>query len=147
MGRRYDRPVDDPRLHYPLSTRRPGDVRTPSGVPLEELTLAGLREGRVDAGDVRATAGTLRLQADVADAAGQAPLAVNLRRGAELTAVPDDVVLAVYTALRPRRSTAAELEAWAQRLEGEFGAPTSAALVREACEAYAARGLLRREPA
>ncbi|MEZ5099556.1 MAG: diol dehydratase small subunit [Thermoleophilia bacterium] len=139
--------MDDPRRHYPLSTRRPDEVRTPSGVPLAELTLASLREGRLDAGDVRATAATLRLQADVAAVAGQAPLAVNLRRGAELTAVPDEVVLAVYTALRPHRSTAAELDAWATRLADEFGAEASAALVREARDAYAARGLLRREPA
>ena len=39
-------------------------------------------------------------------------------RAAELAQVPDDELLAIYTALRPHRSTAAELEAWAVRLEG-----------------------------
>ncbi|MGH3132503.1 MAG: diol dehydratase small subunit [Gaiellaceae bacterium] len=47
----------------------------------------------------------------------------------------------MYTALRPRRATAAELEEWAARLEGH-GAEKSAAFVREAATAYSERGLL-----
>ena len=66
----------------------------------------------------------------------------NLRRAAELTGVPDEVILEIYTALRPHRSTADELEAWANRLEGEFGAPMNAAFVREAKAVYAERNLL-----
>jgi propanediol dehydratase small subunit len=54
--------------------------------------------------------------------------------------VPDDELLEIYTALRPGRSSAAELEAWAARLE-ELGAPRNAAFVREAAAAYAVRGL------
>ena len=50
-------------------------------------------------------------------------------------------MLELYTALRPRRSTAAELEGWAVRLE-DGGAAATAAFVREAAEVYAARGLL-----
>ena len=38
--------------------------------------------------------------------------------------------------------TAAELEAWAARQEGELSAPLCDAFVREAADAYAARGLL-----
>ena len=75
-------------------------------------------------------------------ASGRAQLAENLGRAAELTTVPDDVILEVYTALRPHRSTAAELEAWATRLESEFGARDTAALVREARAVYAERRLL-----
>jgi propanediol dehydratase small subunit len=51
-------------------------------------------------------------------------------------------VLDAYTALRPRRSTAAELEALAERLEREFAAPRTAAFVREALAVYAQRGFL-----
>jgi propanediol dehydratase small subunit len=47
----------------------------------------------------------------------------------------------VYSALRPRRATAAELEDWAARLES-LGAERTAAFVREAAAAYAERGLL-----
>src|SRR5437899_10252981 len=91
---------------------------------------------------MRATAGTLGLQAQVALAAGRAQLAVNLERAAELTGVPDEVILEVYTALRPHRSTADELEKWADRLEGEFEATLTAAFVREARAVYAQRNLL-----
>ena len=133
----------DPETDYPLASERPDLVRTPSGLALDELTLAALREGRLDAGDMRATPATLERQAAVARAAGRTQLAENLSRAAELTSVPDDVVLELYTALRPGRSSAEELEAWADRLAEEYGAPGVSAFVREAGAAYAGRGLLR----
>jgi propanediol dehydratase small subunit len=121
---------------YPFG--RDGDVRTLRGRRLADLRLD---DPELTREELRATPETLRLQADVAEAAGRGPLAQNLRRAAELATVREDVVLAVYTALRPRRSTADELDEWARRLEAE-GAPLSAAFVREAAEVYAARGLL-----
>jgi propanediol dehydratase small subunit len=130
----------DPVTDYPLGTRRPELVTTPSGLPLEDVTLAAARDGHLTADDTRATAATLGLQAEVARAAGRGQLADGLERAAELTRVPDDELLAVYTALRPGRSSADELEAWAARLE-ELDAPLNAAFVREAAAAYAARGL------
>jgi propanediol dehydratase small subunit len=132
----------DPRSDYPLGARRPDLVSTPSGLPFEELTLEALRAGRIVSSDMRATPETLRRQSEVAEASGRTQLAENLARAAELTAVPEEVVLEIYTALRPHRSTAAELEAWAARLEGEFGAAGSAAFVREAKLAYTERRLL-----
>ena len=122
-------------------------VRTPGGLGLEELTLDALRSGRLDASEMRATAETLELQAQVALAAGRVQLAANLERAAELTGVPDEVILEVYTALRPHRSTADELESWAERLEQEFQATMTAAYVREARAVYAKRNLLADEPA
>jgi propanediol dehydratase small subunit len=133
----------DPKRDYPLGTCRPDLVSTPGGLPLADVTLDSLRAGRIDAAEMRATPATLRLQAEVARAAGRSPLAASLERAAELAAVPDDLLLAVYTALRPRRATAAELEAWAARLEGH-GAEKTAAFVREAAAAYDERGLLAR---
>jgi propanediol dehydratase small subunit len=132
----------DPRSDYPLGARRPDLVSTPSGLPFEGLTLEALRAGRIVSSDMRATPETLRRQSEVAETSGRTQLAENLARAAELTAVPDEVVLEIYTALRPHRSTAAELEAWAARLEGEFGAAGSAAFVREAKLAYTERRLL-----
>ena len=130
----------DPVTDYPLGTRRPELVATPSGLALDDVTLAAARDGRLRADDTRATAETLRLQAEVARAAGRAQLAEGLERAAELTGVPDEELLAVYTALRPGRSSADELERWSARLE-ELGAPLNAAFVREAAAAYGARGL------
>jgi len=133
----------DPASDYPLGTRRPDLVTTPSGIPLADVTLDSLRSGSLDRDDIRATPETLRRQADVARAAGRAPLAENLERAAELASVPAESMLEIYTALRPHRSTAEELEAWAERLEGELAAPAIAAFVREAGAVYAQRGLLR----
>jgi propanediol dehydratase small subunit len=131
----------DPIRDYPLGTERPDLVTTPGGLPLAEVTLDALRGGRVDASEMRATASTLRMQADVARGAGRPQLAESLERAAELSAVPDELLLDVYTALRPGRATAAALEEWATRLEGH-GATATAAFVREAAAAYWERGLL-----
>ena len=125
----------DPRSDYPLGSARPELVTTPGGLALDEITLD------VPAEEIRATPETLLRQAAVARATGRVQLAESLERAAELASVPDDSLLDVYTALRPGRSTAAELEAWAARLE-EWGATRTAAFVREAAAAYAARGLL-----
>jgi propanediol dehydratase small subunit len=132
----------DPASDYPLGSRRPDLVRTPSGLALDELTLEAARAGRFGADDLRATPETLRRQSAVALAAGRTQLADNLARAAELADVAAETILEIYTALRPHRSTADELEAWAVRLETELGAPLSAAFVREAASAYEARGLL-----
>jgi len=131
----------DPSRDYPLGTRRPDLVTTPAGTLLGDVTLDALRVGRLSAGEIRATPETLRLQAEVARAGGRAQLGENLERAAELAAVPDERLLEIYTALRPRRATGAELEAWAARLAGH-GAAKTAAFVREAAAAYAERGLL-----
>jgi propanediol dehydratase small subunit len=132
----------DPIADYPLGTQRPDLVRTPGGLGLDELTLDALRSGRLAASEMRATGETLELQAQVAFAAGRAQLAANLGRAAELTGVPDEVILEVYTALRPHRSTANELESWADRLERDFRAVATAAFVREARAVYEQRNLL-----
>jgi propanediol dehydratase small subunit len=136
----------DPASDYPLGEKRPDLVTTPSGLPLDEVTLESLRAGRLAWEDLRATPETLRRQSAVAVAAGRATLADNLARAAELATIPDETILEIYSALRPHRSTADELAAWAHRLDG-IGAPLSAAFVREAAEVYAKRGLLAGERA
>ena len=133
----------DPVSDYPLGSKRPDLARTPSGLGLDDVTLEALRDGRLVADDLRATPETLRRQSAIALAAGRAALADNLARAAELAAIADETLLEIYTALRPHRSTAPELEQWAGRLESEFDASLIAAFVREAMEVYATRGLLR----
>jgi propanediol dehydratase small subunit len=128
----------DPHADYPLGAERPDLVASPGGIPLAELTL---HAPGTTAAELRATPDTLRLQADVAAAAGRPALAANLLRAAELAPLPDETILGVYTALRPRRSSADELEGWSERLE-KLGAPLTAAFVREARQVYAERGLL-----
>ncbi|MGB7859501.1 MAG: diol dehydratase small subunit [Acidimicrobiia bacterium] len=135
-------PPLEPSADYPLGTRRPDLIKTPSGAALEDINLDQLRAGVIAGEDIRATSETLLLQAEIAAATGRDQLAENLRRAAELTRVPDDVVLAVYTALRPGRSTATALEDWAVAMETEFRAPSVAAFIREAKAVYLNRGLV-----
>jgi propanediol dehydratase small subunit len=132
----------DPVTDYPLGTRRRDLVTTPSGLRLDEVTLGAARAGSLAPDDTRAAAETLALQAEVARAAGRIQLADGIERAAELTRVPDDELLAIYTALRPGRSSADELEACAARLD-ELGASRNASFVREAAEAYRERGLTK----
>jgi len=115
-------------------------VQALSGRPVEGLTVAAVRAGEIGLADLRIHPDTLERQAVVAEEHGNPQLADNLRRAAELTLLPDDEVLAIYEALRPGRSTAAQLTALADSLAGR-GLPRCAALVAEAAEVYARRGL------
>ena len=116
------------------------EVRALSGRPVGELTLAAVRRGEIGLEDLRIHPDTLERQAAVAEEHANPQLAGNLRRAAELTRLADEEVLAIYETLRPGRATAAELAALADSLAGR-GLPRCAALVAEAAEVYARRGL------
>jgi propanediol dehydratase small subunit len=115
-------------------------VRALSGKPVDTLTVEAVRSGEVGLADLRIHPETLERQAVVAEQHGNPQLAENLRRAAELTGIPDDEVLAVYEALRPGRSTPAQLTGLAESLAAR-GLPRCAALLAEAAEVYARRGL------
>ena len=117
-------------------------TRAFSGRDAAELTTDRLAREELGVDDVRIHPETLEAQAHVAERHDNPQLAANFRRAAELALIPEAEVMAVYEALRPHRSTAAELEAFAVRLDAS-PAPLCAALVREAAEVYARRGLLR----
>ena len=68
--------------------------------PVGELTLEAVRRGEVTLPDLRIHPESLEHQARVAQEHGNPQLADNLRRAAELTALGDDEVLAIYEALR-----------------------------------------------
>jgi propanediol dehydratase small subunit len=115
-------------------------VRALSGRPVEELTVEAVRAGEVGLADLRIHPETLERQAAVAKERSNPQLAENLRRAAELTQLPDDEVLAIYEALRPGRSSVAQLTALAGSL-ADRGLLRCSALVAEAAEIYARRGL------
>jgi propanediol dehydratase small subunit len=115
-------------------------VRALSGRPVESLTVEAVRAGEIGVSDLRIHPETLERQAVVAEEHANPQLAENLRRAAELTQLPDEEVLAIYEALRPGRSTAGQLTALAGSLAGR-GLPRCAALVAEAADVYARRGL------
>lgn len=129
---------------YPLAETRPETIRALSGKPMSEITLDAVLAGDVAMDDLRIDASALRQQAAIARAAGRETLARNLERGADLVAVPQSEIMAVYDLLRPGRAKSkAELLAAASRLRDEHGAATIAAFVEEAAEVYDRRGLFR----
>ncbi|MHB1042809.1 MAG: diol dehydratase small subunit [Eubacteriales bacterium] len=133
----------DPKKDYPLSEKRPELIRTATGKSLEDITIENVLNKKITPQDVRITAESLLMQAQIAEACGQRQLAKNFRRAAELTKVPDERILEIYTALRPYRSTREELLAIADELENKYGAKINAAFVLESAEAYGRRGRLR----
>lgn len=134
-----------PDKDYPLAAKRPELVRTPTGKSLADITLEKALKGEVKPEDVRISPETLRLQAEIADGVGRNQFANNLRRAAELTAIPDDRILEIYNALRPYRSTKQELFAIADEMEFKYNAKINAAFVREAAGVYERRNRLRAE--
>ena len=135
----------NPKTDYPLATKRPELVTTPTGKTLKDITLDKVVSGEIKSEDVRITGETLELQAQVAESVGRTQFARNLRRAAELTRVPDDRILEIYNSLRPYRSTKSELLAIAEELETKYQAKVNAALVKEAADVYERRGRLRTE--
>jgi propanediol dehydratase small subunit len=120
---------------YPLAEKTPETVRTPSGLPLGEVTLDAILEGRIAMEDLRVTADALERQAAIAESAGRPQLAENLRRASELVGMPEARILEIYNALRPGRACRSELLRLAQDVEAGYGASRCAALIREAAGA------------
>jgi len=124
------------RQDYPLSIKRTDLVKSATGKKLN---------GKIGAEDCRIAPETLEMQAQIAESVGRHAFARNLRRAAELIAVPDTRVLEIYNALRPYRSTKVELLAIADELEDKYNAKVNAQLVREAAELYEKRDRLRKD--
>ena len=109
------------------------------------LTLEQLRAGKIRPDDVTISRETLLAQAARAEAEGYPQLARNFRRAAELTAIPNDVLLQTYDKLRPYRSTYYELLAMSQEIAARYDAPETGEYIRQAAEAYRAKGLLAKD--
>jgi propanediol dehydratase small subunit len=139
-------PRDNLDTLYPVGEKQPDQVRTRRGHALRDLTLDKVLAGEVVAADFGITAEGLLRQAEIAERAGRPHLARNLRRGAELVAIPDEELLAIYELLRPGRAHSADdLRATAQRLRAAYGADATAALIEEAALAYERRGIFQRQ--
>ena len=128
---------------YPLGEKVPEKVKSATGKVLADFTLDKLKSGELTAEDFRIAPETLEMQAQVAESVDRDSLARNMRRAAELIAVPDDQLLSVYNALRPYRSTKAELYGIADELEKKYACTINAAFIREAADVYEKRGRLK----
>ncbi|MFA0440889.1 diol dehydratase small subunit [Vibrio sp. 10N.222.51.C12] len=128
---------------YPLASKHPDWVKTPTGKTAEDITLDNVLNGNVTNQDMRITPEILRIQAQIARDAGRELLAVNFERAAELTAVPDERVLEIYNALRPYRSSKQDLLSIGDELDSTYQASICAKYVREAAELYEQRKKLK----
>ena len=117
------------------------NVRTFTGRSLQDLSIEKVLAGELTVEDFRTSAETLREQANAAESGGYRQLAENLRRAAELTCISNEEVLEIYNQLRPGRGNYNSLSALAERLENDYQATLTAALVREAAEVYRQRGI------
>lgn len=140
--------VDQKRLtaaDYPIAEKRPDLVKTKSGKGLGDITLEAVESGAVTFEDIHVTPQILEYQAQIGESVGRPQIALNLRRAAELIDLPDNRILEIYDALRPNRSTKAELIAIADELEQKYSAGICSKFVREAAEVYEKRGILRKD--
>jgi propanediol dehydratase small subunit len=130
---------------YPLGEKIPDKLKSPTGKLLSDMTLEKLIKGEIGAADMRISPETLELQAQVAESIGRDAFARNLKRAAELIAVPDERVLEIYNALRPYRSTKKELYDIADELENKYNCKVNSAFLREAADIYEIRGRLKKD--
>ncbi|MBK6709038.1 MAG: diol dehydratase small subunit [Chloroflexi bacterium] len=128
-----------------MAQKRRELVKTATGKTLDDITLDAIMSGAVKAEEIRITPQTLEYQAQIAESISRPQLARNMRRAGELTNVPDERVLGMYNALRPNRSSKAELLAIADELESQYGAKVCANFVREAAGVYEARDVLKKD--
>jgi propanediol dehydratase small subunit len=127
---------------YPLAEKRPELIEGRRGKRLAEITLESVVAGEVALEDLRITPAALKMQAEIARAAGRPMLAENFERAAEMVDVPQDFLMRVYELLRPGRAKGKEplLEA-AKTLRESYRATRMAAFVEEAAAIYERRGL------
>lgn len=130
---------------YPLSIKKPSLINTPSGKKMKDINLNNVLSGDVTADDCRISAQTLEYQAQVAESVGNWQIAKNLRRAAELTKIPDEIVLKVYNALRPNRSSKKRLLEISGSLKEKYEAYICADFLKEAAEVYEKKGMLKPE--
>lgn len=130
---------------YPLSQKKAGIIKSATGRKLDEFTMENVVNGKIGAADCRIAPETLEYQAQVAESLNRKSFARNLRRAAELIAVPDERILEIYNLLRPYRSTKKELLEIANELETKYNAKVNAQLVREAAELYEKRNRLKED--
>ena len=128
--------------NYPLGQNEADTITSKTGKKLSQITLDEVKRGSVTAEDIKISPEMLRRQGQVAASADNPQMEANFERAAELSNVPDDVILNMYNKLRPNRSTKKELVLMAKELLEKYQAPHCAKLVLEAAEIYEKRGIL-----
>lgn len=121
------------------------NVKSKTGKSIDEITLNNVLNGNVTPEDIKISSDILMRQGKIADENGRPQIRKNFTRAAELIEVPDNVVLKIYEALRPNRSTKSELLAIASILRDEYKAQECAKFIQNAANVYEKRGILKPE--
>ena len=128
---------------YPLYEKRPELIKTQTGKPVDEINIENILSGGITDADCRISADTLEYQAQIEESAGNQQIAVNFKRAAEMTRIPDERIIEIYNTLRPYVSTKEELLSIVNELENDYDATINAALIKEAIEVYEERKMFR----
>ena len=83
-------------MRYPLGQYEREFIQSKTGKKLEEITLDEVLKGHISSDDIKISKETLKAQGQVAAENGNFPMEKNFERAAELTEVPDDVILKMY---------------------------------------------------
>lgn len=121
------------------------NIKSKTGKKLSDITMENVLNGYISLEDVKISRDTLLTQGRIAEEHGRPQIKKNFERAAELTEVPDGVILKIYEALRPNRSTKGELIAIADLLKSKYKAPECAQLVLDTVKVYEKRGILKSE--
>ena len=119
---------------YPLAEKNPDFVKTMTGKSLDDINMENVLEGNIEFEDSRIHKDTLIYQAEIAELAGNSQFANNLKRAAELTDVPDEVIFEVYNAIRPFSATKSKIIELADILENKYSAKENAIFIKQAAE-------------
>lgn len=128
---------------YPIAVKHPEWIKVGNNKDLSSITMENVVNGSITMDDLRITPAILKAQGEIAKAGGRDQIQYNFSRAAEMTRVDDKRLLEMYNALRPYRSSKAELYAIADELEQKFQAPICANFVREAADNYERRKKLK----
>jgi len=128
-------------MQYPLNAHT--DVLSKTGKKQSEITLEAVCKGEISPEDIKISKKTLLMQGEAAKESSRPHLGHNFERGAELTDIPDELLLEMYGKLRPYRATKAELLEMAEVLLTSYNAPKCAKLVKDAADIYEKRGILK----
>jgi propanediol dehydratase small subunit len=129
---------------YPLGDNIPDKIFSHTGVKLTDITLDKVINGEISSDDFKISSETLEMQSKVAESVNRDSFSGNLKRAAELIAIPDERILEIYDAMRPYRSTKKELIAIADELENKYGCKINSKFIREAADVYEERGRLNK---
>lgn len=131
------------RADYPLAEKAPDRIQGGRGRALDDLTMEGVLAGEITIEDMRITSDALKAQAEIARTAGRPTLAANFERGAELVAVPQDLIMETYEMLRPGRVREWQvLQDRAEMFRRDYDAEEIARFIETAAEMYRRRGLV-----